>query len=121
MPRRAPGPCAPGRWPFWINRSAMRSCSGRSRPRCHLPEVTAQGHISETSGRVARHVIQGEQGLDDHYREEVTAMFAEATHVIDDGIHIAPQGEALIGESPAFKEVLRQVEVVAATDATVLL
>ena len=44
-----------------------------------------------------------------------------ATRVIDDGIHIAPQGEALIGESPAFKEVLRQEEVVAPTDATVLL
>ena len=83
--------------------------------------MTAKVHIAETPGHVARHVIRGEQGWDDDYRGEVTAMFAEATRVIDDGIHIAPQGEALIGESPAFKEVLRQVEVVAPTDATVLL
>src|SRR5262245_40025762 len=121
MLRRAPGPCEPGRWPFWTNRSAKRSCSGRSRPRCRLPRMTAKVHIAETPGHVARHVIWGEQGLDEDYRGEVTAMFAEATHVIDDSIHIAPQGEALIGESPAFKEVLRQVEVVAPTDATVLL
>src|SRR5919108_1650142 len=121
MPRRAPGLCAPGRWPFSINRSAMRSCSGRSRPRCRLPGMTAKVHIAKTPGHVARHVIRGEQGLDDDYRGEVTAMFAEATRVIDAGIHIAPQREALIGESPAFKEVLRQMEVVAPTDATVLL
>jgi formate hydrogenlyase transcriptional activator len=59
--------------------------------------------------------------LDDDYRGEVTAMFAAATRVIEERIHIEPQGEELIGASPAFKEVLRQVEVVAPTDATVLL
>jgi formate hydrogenlyase transcriptional activator len=59
--------------------------------------------------------------LDDDYRGEVTAMFAEATRVIDDGIRIEHHGEEIIGASPAFKEVLRQVEVVAPTDATVLL
>jgi formate hydrogenlyase transcriptional activator len=48
-------------------------------------------------------------------------MFAEATRVIDDGIHIEHQGEEIIGASPALKEVVRQVEVVAPTDATVLL
>jgi formate hydrogenlyase transcriptional activator len=59
--------------------------------------------------------------LDDDYRGEVTAMFAEATRVIDDGIRIEHHGEEIIGASSAFKEVLRQVEVVAPTDATVLL
>src|SRR5919108_1601729 len=121
MPRRAPGLCAPGRWPFSINRSAMRSCSGRSRPRCRRPGITAKVHIAETPGHVARHVIRGEQRLDDDYRREVTAMFAEATHVIEDGSHIKHHGEEIIGASPAFKEVLRQVEVVAPTDAPVLL
>jgi formate hydrogenlyase transcriptional activator len=48
-------------------------------------------------------------------------MIAEATRAIDDGIHIEPHGEEIIGASPALKEVLRQVEVVAPTDATVLL
>jgi hypothetical protein len=51
--------------------------------------------------------------LDDDYRGEVTAMFAAATRVIEDRIHIEHHGEELIGASPAFKEVLRQVEVVA--------
>jgi formate hydrogenlyase transcriptional activator len=48
-------------------------------------------------------------------------MFAEATLVVEDGIHIEHHGEEIIGASPAFKEVLRQVEIVAPTDATVLL
>jgi formate hydrogenlyase transcriptional activator len=48
-------------------------------------------------------------------------MFAEATRVVEDGIHIEHHGEEIIGASPALKEVLRQVEVVAPTDATVLL
>jgi formate hydrogenlyase transcriptional activator len=46
-------------------------------------------------------------------------MFAEAT--LEDGIHIEHQGDEIIGASPALKEVVRQVEVVAPTDATVLL
>jgi formate hydrogenlyase transcriptional activator len=48
-------------------------------------------------------------------------MFAEATGVLEDGIHIEHYGEEIIGASPALKEALRQVEVVAPTDATVLL
>jgi formate hydrogenlyase transcriptional activator len=48
-------------------------------------------------------------------------MFAEATLVVEDGFHIKHHGEAIIGASPALKEVLRQVEIVAPTDATVLL
>jgi formate hydrogenlyase transcriptional activator len=48
-------------------------------------------------------------------------MFAEATRVVDESIHMAHQGAEIIGASPAFKEVVRQVEVVAATNATVLL
>jgi formate hydrogenlyase transcriptional activator len=48
-------------------------------------------------------------------------MLAEATPVVEDEFQRAHHGEAIIGESPAFKEVLRQVEIVAPTDATVLL
>jgi len=48
-------------------------------------------------------------------------MFTEATRAIDDGIHTEHHREEIIGASPALKEVLRQVEVVAPTDATVLL
>ncbi len=44
-----------------------------------------------------------------------------ATRVIDDGSRIEHHDDEIIGASPAFKEVLRQVEVVAPTDATVLL
>jgi formate hydrogenlyase transcriptional activator len=48
-------------------------------------------------------------------------MLAEATLVVEDEIQREHHGEAIVGESPAFKEVLRQVEIVAPTDATVLL
>jgi formate hydrogenlyase transcriptional activator len=48
-------------------------------------------------------------------------MFAEATRVVDESIHMAHHEAAILGASPAFKEVVRQVEVVAPTDATVLL
>jgi transcriptional regulator of aromatic amino acid metabolism len=48
-------------------------------------------------------------------------MFAEATRVVDDGIYMEHHDAEIIGASPAFKEVVRQVEVVAPTDATVLL
>jgi len=48
-------------------------------------------------------------------------MLAEATRLIEDGFQIVHPGEEIIGESAALKEVLRQVEVVAPTDATVLL
>jgi formate hydrogenlyase transcriptional activator len=48
-------------------------------------------------------------------------MFAEATRVVDESIHMEHHGAEIIGASPAFKEVVRQVEVVAPTNATVLL
>jgi transcriptional regulator with GAF, ATPase, and Fis domain len=48
-------------------------------------------------------------------------MFAEATRVVEDGIHMKHHDAEIIGASPAFKEVVRQVEVVAPTNATVLL
>ena len=48
-------------------------------------------------------------------------MLAEATRLIEDRFQRAHHGEEIIGESPALKEVLRQMEVVAPTDATVLL
>ena len=59
--------------------------------------------------------------MDDDHIGEVTAMLAEAPLVIEDEVQGASHGAAIIGASPAFKEVLRQVEVVASTDATVLL
>jgi formate hydrogenlyase transcriptional activator len=48
-------------------------------------------------------------------------MLAEATLLMDDGFRREPNDDAIIGESSALKEALRQVEVVAPTDATVLL
>ena len=48
-------------------------------------------------------------------------MLAEATRVVDERFQSAYHREEIIGESPALKEVLRQVEIVAPTDATVLL
>jgi formate hydrogenlyase transcriptional activator len=48
-------------------------------------------------------------------------MFAEAIRVVDESIHMEHHGAEIIGASPAFKEVVRQMEVVAPTDATVLL
>jgi formate hydrogenlyase transcriptional activator len=48
-------------------------------------------------------------------------MLAELKLLSEDGFRSAHQGEEIIGESPALKEVLRQVEIVAPTNATVLL
>ncbi len=48
-------------------------------------------------------------------------MSAGANHVVEDGFRRAHHVEEIIGESPAFKEVLRQMEIVAPTAATVLL
>ena len=62
-----------------------------------------------------------EQTLDDDHNREITAMLAEATRVVDERFQSAYHREEIIGESPALKEVLRQVEIVAPTDATVLL
>jgi formate hydrogenlyase transcriptional activator len=48
-------------------------------------------------------------------------MLAEANLCVENRFQRAHHGDEIIGESPALKEVLRQVEVVAPTDATVLL
>ena len=48
-------------------------------------------------------------------------MLAEANLCVDHRFQRAHHGDEIIGESPALKEVLRQVEVVAPTAATVLL
>jgi formate hydrogenlyase transcriptional activator len=61
-----------------------------------------------------------EHPLDDH-SEEIAAMFADANLLVEDRFQRAHRGEEIIGESPALKELLRQVEIVAPTDATVLL
>jgi transcriptional regulator with GAF, ATPase, and Fis domain len=43
-------------------------------------------------------------------------MLAKATLVVEDEFQSAHHGEAIVGESPAFKDVLRQVEIVAPTE-----
>jgi formate hydrogenlyase transcriptional activator len=48
-------------------------------------------------------------------------MSADAKLLVEDGFQRTRCGEAIIGESPALKAVLRQVEIVAPADATVLL
>ncbi len=48
-------------------------------------------------------------------------MLVEATLCIEEGCRVAHDGEAIIGEGAALKDVLRQVEIVAPNDATVLL
>jgi transcriptional regulator with GAF, ATPase, and Fis domain len=62
-----------------------------------------------------------EHRLDDDRSGEVTAMIAKATRLIEDRFQRAHPGEGIIGESPTLKEVLRQVELVALTDTTILL
>jgi formate hydrogenlyase transcriptional activator len=62
-----------------------------------------------------------EQTLDDDHSEEITAMLANANLLVEERFQRVHHGEAIIGDSPTLKEVLRQVEVVAPTDATVLL
>jgi formate hydrogenlyase transcriptional activator len=80
--------------------------------------MTAKAHGAETPSHVARGV---EQRLNDDHNGEVTTMFAEATLVVGGRVQREHHGAELIGASPALKEVVRQVEVVAPTDATVLL
>jgi len=48
-------------------------------------------------------------------------MFADANLLLEDRFQRVHHGEEIIGESPGLKDVLRQVEIVAPTDATVLL
>ena len=48
-------------------------------------------------------------------------MLAEANLCVENRFQSAHHGDEIIGESPALKEVLRQVEIVASTNATVLL
>jgi formate hydrogenlyase transcriptional activator len=59
--------------------------------------------------------------LDDYHSGEVTAMLAEAKLFVENGFRVQHNSAEIIGESPALKEVLRQVEIVAPTDATVFL
>jgi formate hydrogenlyase transcriptional activator len=65
--------------------------------------------------------IGTEHTLDDDHNREIFAMLADAKLFSEDGFRRAHHGEEIIGESPALKEVLRQVEIVALTEATVLL
>jgi formate hydrogenlyase transcriptional activator len=62
-----------------------------------------------------------EHTWDDDHREEIPAMLAEANLCVENRFQRAHHGDEIIGESPALKEVLRQVEVVALTDTTFLL
>jgi hypothetical protein len=54
-----------------------------------------------------------EHTLDDDHREEIAAMLADANLLVEDRFQRAHRGEEIIGESPALKDVLRQVEIVA--------
>src|SRR5918996_516980 len=122
MPRCARGRCERAQPPFWTNRSAVRSCSGLFRPCCSRPGQAYKVHIAETSRRVATRVtLRVDDTLDNDHIGEVTAMLAEATLVVEDEFQSEHQGQAIVGESPAFKDVWRQVDIVAPTDATVLL
>src|SRR5688572_24295236 len=113
--RRVRGRCALARWPFWTNRSVMRSCCGRSMPRCSCHWEAGKVPIVEISFHGA---IGIEHTLDDDHNGEITAMLAETTRFVEDRFQRAHHREAIIGASPALKEALRQVEVVAPTDAT---
>src|SRR5262245_14215938 len=55
------------------------------------------------------------------YSDPIAAMLADANLLVEERFQRAHRGEEIIGESPALREVLRQVEIVAPTDATVLL
>jgi formate hydrogenlyase transcriptional activator len=114
--------CEPVRWPSWTNPSAMRSCSGPFRQRCRLRGEACKVPIDVTSDHVASQMVIGiEHTLDDDHREEIAAMLADANLLVEDRFQRVHHGEEIIGESPALKDVLRQVEIVAPTDATVLL
>jgi formate hydrogenlyase transcriptional activator len=65
--------------------------------------------------------IAAEQTLNHDQIGEARTMLAEATLFVENGFRREPSGDAIIGESAALKEILRQVEIVAPTDATVLL
>jgi formate hydrogenlyase transcriptional activator len=66
-------------------------------------------------------VIEIEHTLNGNHREERAAMLADANLLVEERFQRAHRGEEIIGDSPALKELLRQVEVVAPTDATVLI
>ena len=66
-------------------------------------------------------MIEVEQTLDHDQIGEAHAMFAEATLVVENGFRREPGANAMIDERSALKDILRQVEIVAPTDATVLL
>ena len=100
----------------------MRSCLGPFRQRCRLRGEACKVPIDATSGHVASQMAIGiEHTLDDGYSEEIAAMLADANLLVEDRFQRAHRGEAIIGESLALKELLRQVEIVAPTDATILL
>jgi formate hydrogenlyase transcriptional activator len=86
------------------------------------PDSTGFGYPIE-AGQVVPITCKGETARIDIYDqlEEARAMLAEATLFMSDGFRREPNDDAIIGESSALKEALRQVEVVAPTDATVLL
>jgi transcriptional regulator with GAF, ATPase, and Fis domain len=86
------------------------------------PDSTSFGYPIE-AGPVVPITCKGATARIDIYDqlEEARAMLAEATLFMSDGFRQEPNDDAIIGESSALKEALRQVEVVAPTDATVLL
>jgi formate hydrogenlyase transcriptional activator len=89
---------------------------------CSLPGEECKVPIADISGHLADQVAIGVgHPLDDYHSGEVTAMLAEAKRFVRDEFRVEHNGEQIISESSALKEVMRQVEIVAPTDAVVLL
>ena len=74
--------------------------------------------LSQVANQVA---IAVENALDYRHVTESRERLATAKRYLEDEIRTAHQFEEIIGESAALQQVLTQVEVVAPTDATVLI
>src|SRR5919106_238582 len=76
----------------------------------------------EFLGQVAHQVaIAVENALDYRHVTESRERLATAKRYLEEEIRTAHQFEGIVGESAALQQILTQVEVVAPTDATVLL
>jgi formate hydrogenlyase transcriptional activator len=62
-----------------------------------------------------------EHTLDDDHTGEIIVISVEAQLLVEDGFQTAHHVEEIVGESSALKEVLRQMEILAPTGATLLI
>jgi formate hydrogenlyase transcriptional activator len=74
--------------------------------------------LSQVANQIA---IAVENALDYRHVTESRERLATAKRYLEEEIRTAHQFEEIVGESPALQQVLTQVEVVAPTDATVLI